>query len=518
MHETRIDRRRALRALRALWPLAVLLLYALAFQGSRGLFEPDEGRYTDVALEMLRSGDFLHPHLHPERPHYSKPPLTYWAIAGSAAVLGRDEWAARLPNALAFAATVLLVAGLARRLVPAAPPWWAALIYATSLLPFVAAATVSTDTLLTLWETLAVYGFAASWRSEDPRRAGRFRLLMWGAFGLAFLTKGPPGLLPLLAIVPFAALARGRSGLRRLLSVGSLALFAAVAFWWFAAVIASRPGLLGYFLRFEVADRLFTPVHHRNSEWYGGLVVYLPTLLVGSLPWSAPLVRGLRRLPALARPSAWRRRLAAEPEAAFLLLWLLVPLALFFVARSRLPFYLLPLFVPLSLLLAREAAGSGGRAPLFEPARPRHRALLAVWVAFLIGLKLVSAHVERPEDSRRLARILDAAVRRPFDEVVFVDLQPRYGLALYTGAEVEEIFLRPGSAPPNPLAPAQGLAEELAEPEARVWVVRDGDRGRFEAAAAELGYRAVARGGDGEVRFFVLEAGPGAPALANGAR
>ncbi len=494
---------------RNLWAVAALLLYALAFQGSRGLFEPDEGRYTDVALEMLRTGDWLHPQLHPELPHYSKPPLTYWAIAGSLAVFGRNEWAARLPNALAFVATVLLVAGLARRLVPGAPPGWAGWIYATSLLPFVAAATVSTDTLLALWETLAVYGFAACWKSADPGRAARYRLLMWGACGLAFLTKGPPGLLPLLAILPFALLAGGRASLRRVVSGGSLALFLAVGFWWYAAVIASRPDLLAYFLRFEVADRLFTPVHHRNSEWYGGLVVYLPTLLVGSLPWTLPLARGLRRLPALARPAAWRRRLATDPETTFLLLWLLVPLAVFLVARSRLPFYVLPLFAPLSLLFAREAAGRGGRAPRLDPGTARRRVLLALWLVFLVGLKVVSAYVARPEDSRRLAGRLAVAAGRPFDEVVFVDLQPRYGLALYTGAEIEEVFLRPGSAPRNPLAPAQGLADELAEPEARVWVVRDGAQGLFQAAAAELGWWALARGGDGELRFFLLARGPG---------
>ena len=37
--------------------LVALFVYALAFQGSRGLWEPDEGRYTAVALEMERLSD-----------------------------------------------------------------------------------------------------------------------------------------------------------------------------------------------------------------------------------------------------------------------------------------------------------------------------------------------------------------------------------------------------------------------------------------------------------------------------
>lgn len=85
-----------------------LLVFALAFQGSRALYSPDEGRYTAVALEMLRSGDWVHPHLHPEVPHYTKPPLTYWALATSLDVFGTNTWAARLPYALAFVAAVLM--------------------------------------------------------------------------------------------------------------------------------------------------------------------------------------------------------------------------------------------------------------------------------------------------------------------------------------------------------------------------------------------------------------------------
>jgi hypothetical protein len=61
--------RRIRRALRALAIVALLLVYALAFQGSRGLWESDEGRYSDIACEMLRSCDFVQPTFHHEVPH-----------------------------------------------------------------------------------------------------------------------------------------------------------------------------------------------------------------------------------------------------------------------------------------------------------------------------------------------------------------------------------------------------------------------------------------------------------------
>ena len=52
------------------WLLVIaVLVYACAFQGVRPLYSPDEGRYTNIALNMLASGDWLRPMLHPEVEH-----------------------------------------------------------------------------------------------------------------------------------------------------------------------------------------------------------------------------------------------------------------------------------------------------------------------------------------------------------------------------------------------------------------------------------------------------------------
>src|SRR5262245_44388637 len=47
------------------WPVLVgfVLLLSLGFLGTRGLWEPDEGRYAAVAWEMVASGDYLTPTL-----------------------------------------------------------------------------------------------------------------------------------------------------------------------------------------------------------------------------------------------------------------------------------------------------------------------------------------------------------------------------------------------------------------------------------------------------------------------
>jgi len=86
----------------------VALLASLCFQGSRGLYDRDETRYSECAREMLITGSWMVP-LRNFRPHLTKPPLAYWSIALGLKAFGMNEWGARIPNALAFTITVILV-------------------------------------------------------------------------------------------------------------------------------------------------------------------------------------------------------------------------------------------------------------------------------------------------------------------------------------------------------------------------------------------------------------------------
>jgi 4-amino-4-deoxy-L-arabinose transferase-like glycosyltransferase len=240
---------------RSTFLVALLLVYALAFQGARGLYSPDEGRYTDVALEMVGSGDWIHPRLHPEVPHYTKPPLTYWVLATAFVVAGSNEWAARLPNSLAFCLTVWLVARLGRRFVPA-QPLLPALLYASSLFPYLAANLVTTDTLLTGAETLSMLAAIQAWWSVEIGSRRRWSALAGVAAALAFLTKGPPGLLPLFSFVVFVASTAGGSGLLRLWSLRAFALFVVIGAWWYVKVALDAPELIHYFIKEEIWNRI----------------------------------------------------------------------------------------------------------------------------------------------------------------------------------------------------------------------------------------------------------------------
>ena len=82
-----------------------LILFACFYGlGSYPLLDHNEGMYAAIARDMLKSGDFIIPHLN-GAPYIEKPPLLYWLMAASMALFGENEWAARLVPALALFAT-----------------------------------------------------------------------------------------------------------------------------------------------------------------------------------------------------------------------------------------------------------------------------------------------------------------------------------------------------------------------------------------------------------------------------
>jgi 4-amino-4-deoxy-L-arabinose transferase-like glycosyltransferase len=416
---------------------ALALALALLFLGARGIWDPDEGRYTNVALHMLDSGNWIEPHRSDAIAHWTKPPLTYWAIAASVTTFGRNPWAARLPGALSYLLCVWLAWRIARRLAPGSGHQ-AALVYATMLLPIGAAHLVTTDYVLAACESLAMWAFVEA-RFGDRAAAQRWLWLMWAGFALAFLAKGPPGLLPLLAVLAFDLATPEPSAPTatrpRALGWQGLLVFVAIAAPWYATVTLRNPGLLDYFLGNEVVGRVASDEFARHGQWYGWIAIYLPTLVIGTLPWTPALLRWARTLPA--RMRAWRTHMGRRDDAAGVLLaaWLLLPLLVFCVSRSRMPLYILPLFLPLAVIAARQRLQEG------RP-QPRWR-WIAVWCACVLGLQLAAAHWPTHKDAGAWASAIHARTTDPVTRIVFVDDMARYGLHLHLGADVEKLSLQP---------------------------------------------------------------------------
>src|SRR4029453_11046771 len=94
----------------ARWVPAILLMLAFAVLASIRLDRPgffdNEGRYAEVAREMLLRRDLVSPEMN-DTLFLNKPPLMFWVVAGAFALGAPGEWV-RVTCVLTAAVSVLL--------------------------------------------------------------------------------------------------------------------------------------------------------------------------------------------------------------------------------------------------------------------------------------------------------------------------------------------------------------------------------------------------------------------------
>ncbi len=403
----------------------VALFSALAFQGSRGLYDRDETRYSECAREILVTGSWLVP-LRNFEPHLTKPPLTYWAIAASMAVIGINEWGARIPNAIAFSITVVVIGLIASRLFGGRYGPWASVIYLTSLVPFAASNIVTTDTLLVMWEVLSIWSFLAGYQAATRERVLWWFSLMGLFWGLGFLTKGP-AVFPVGAATFIFWLLRRREFRAFPFGILPTLVFLSTWLWWYLAICLKYPWAFDLIMREQVVGRLFSSEFHRNSAWYAPFYLYLPILALGLFPWNIKLLQWVSRK----RPSSLLDLLKASgPEHKFVLLWFFVPVLIFSLAKSRLPLYILPAFAPMAILAALALVDlKQRRGPLRDPV-----ALCTLIV--LISLKYGITFFHPPQDARAMYERFSTHLAT-ISEIDALNGTYLDGLSFYSGKRVE---------------------------------------------------------------------------------
>lgn len=322
--------------------LAVILWLGCFYGlGAAGVFDLDEGLYTTVSRQMVDSGDWLIPKIG-SQVFFDKPPLIYWLQAASIKIFGATPFAVRLPSALAAAFTTLALYWWARKRGARNIGWLAAGIFALSPLTIALSRQAITDSLLTLWFTLAVIGWI-----EGNRGSRRGYILMAAACGLATMTKGAIGiLLPGVAFFIRMIIMRDFKELKRVPWIPAAGVYLLIVLPWHLALFSASGSefINEYIVHQQMARFLGKDFAHNQPVWF-----YIPILLIGGFPWSAVV------------PVAWlngirSRNTDDEPCGGEWMMWALwagVVVGFFSISKSKLPGYVQSALPAVSILAAR---------------------------------------------------------------------------------------------------------------------------------------------------------------------
>ena len=329
---------------RAAW-IATAAVFAVAWFATldvRKLQHPDEGRYAEIAREMVASGDWLTPRLDALK-YFEKPPLQYWLTAATFSAFGFSEWGARLPPALGTLLALVAIGYAGARIASPTVGAYAALAFGGMLWPIGIAHIVTLDALLTAWLAAALAAFLIAQCAVDDVKERRFMLLAWAAIALGTLVKGPIAVaIPGGALVLYSIVTRDFAVWRRLHLTWGLVIFVVLSAPWFIAVSEKNPEFARFFFIHEHVDRFLTSEHRRTGAiWY-----FVPFLIVGLIPWTGMFLWHARR--------AWRdapRSDAGFSWLRFCLVWAVFVFCFFSVSGSKLPSYILPLFPAAALCI-----------------------------------------------------------------------------------------------------------------------------------------------------------------------
>lgn len=290
------------------------------------LFDWDEGIYAQIGSEMVESGEYLTPTWNKEL-WLEKPPLIAWVTALGIKIAGPTELGARLFMPVFAVLTLYAVFRIGQFL-------GGTLMGASSLailgyfnLFLARARALNTDGMLLsgiAWSVWLLLIHGPAW-------------LVGIVIGLTIMAKGPAGALAILITLPLLL----KKPKTYLLSTFYFLLLTILP-WHLYAYLTHGMAFLTPYLLEQVIRRATVPIEfHLESRWFYFQFIHqdlgLGVVLVALTGYALMFKNWLKR-----------QRL---DNFLLILWWLIIPLAIFTLAKTRLSWYILPAYPALALAI-----------------------------------------------------------------------------------------------------------------------------------------------------------------------
>jgi hypothetical protein len=336
--------------------------------------------------------------------------------------------------------------------------FYAAVVMATALGPYLFTRFLIPDVLVGLWLTLSFYFFWKSLEEDPPTH--------WTCWGLAIacalnvLTKGLIGLVfPVAVIGLYLGLTGNLRHLLRLRLISSTAVLLIVAAPWHILAGLRNPDqgvVRGFFWFYFVNEHFLRYLNKRVPRDYDTvpLLLFWALLLLWLIPWVAFLPQAVRDI-------RWQTRTDSPQRANLLfLLWALVILV-FFSFSTRQEYYTIPAMPGLALLVGSWLAREQSSAKHSRERRAGIRSsvgLMVVGAVVLVAGVWLASLSKVPTPGTDLSELLK---KNPQDYALsfghFLDLTPQalgafrtpllgFVLALFLGSAFSWLLRRRGRA------------------------------------------------------------------------
>ena len=321
--------------------LLLTIIYVLLWFGTlnyRHLIPSDEGRYAEMAREMLVTGDWVTPRYNGYK-YFEKPPLQVWATAATFQAFGIGDWQARLWTALTGFLTILAIGFTGARIYNPRAGWIAALVLASSPMWVISGHFNSLDMGLSAFLVAALCSLLLAQTSHNKTSSRNWMWACWVFMALATLSKGLIGAaIPAMVFIAYSISAWDWKIWTRLRLFSGIVIYLLITAPWFVLIAQRNPEFLEFFFIHEHLQRFTQDTHSRTGPIY----YFVPLLIIGALPWVLQIPGSIAQ--------AWQERRREFSSGWLLVCWFAIIFTFFSVSHSKLPGYIIPIFTALALL------------------------------------------------------------------------------------------------------------------------------------------------------------------------
>ena len=330
--------------------LAIASAVLLINLGSHSLGMTDEVFEVGAAQEMYLSGNWLLPTIDGQA-FFDKPPFKMWLTAIPVSIFGPSNFSFRILDVLFGMATLLLTYAFSRKMFASRFVGIAAVFLFLGCRIFVVEHGMRhavQDSLLVFFSTAILY---CGWQMEHLCRLSKRQssVMVLGVLcgilgGCAFLTKSAGALMPFLVFGCYLTLSGKlfwfiRSCWKPLLACAIISLSIASSF--FVTHCLTTPGACHAMFYHHVYKRVNGGVHNISGPWfylvrlYEHRAAFVPEILTAALGYGV-----------------WRCFFRRDSRYILLLIWSVLPVALYSVASTKLSWYIAPAFPAMAILIA----------------------------------------------------------------------------------------------------------------------------------------------------------------------